>query len=788
MATRLATLLLLILSAATASVASAEAQPAHTNTAYDRCSRGAWPSTTEQPNPDLFAIAQQAESLLASAGEDVAARAVRVLDGAEATAAQSSDYAVPASYCAALGEAFRRDPTRGPVKSRLILRRSIGLAVLEQDRLTTARAAYRLTLATDGMSDMSWSTDETRMRELRQTSAAAGHPCIIALLGDTNRLLTCAYQEAEAASDTRLQALIALRQWRRHDPARDIPGTRDRFLQQLTSTLGALADKPMATTDLEMRLIETLIDAGAVGNDEVASGLSRIADHSPTDPGHGAFSAAMAAKQDLIQGAKSDAVSHLVRAIALESQKPTPDRLPEWFLLLANADDPVNRSTHLDRARRALQAVEPHLPAYDPLTEESLFSLRTRKVFEEVLEATLAGDIQSNTFQTIRPVVESYRRAELASVYGEDCVEPLDPIEPAELREGEILLYPIQLSSRLDVFYATKDTDGFQHLVGHQQQSREDTDDLVTELRRLVRQQGGLEERRNLLAANVYDLIIAPLERRSPEFFQASTDGGTSATLVISPDGPLRAAPYAALVDERGEYLVSKAHIVLAPSLSYLQTGGAAPPERQGVEVLAAALTARTELDEDIFSELGATESEARIAAEFGRARLLPQQPALVDFSVQALTDALSSRSVDILHLATHASFSGRGSHSYLVARDGTVPISELKQLINQNRAMGEQLQLLILSACETALGDDEASMGLAGAAVQSGAVSAIASLWKVNDPSTKALMENFYRHYATMPVSEALRRAQLDMINDDGGKYAEPYYWASFILIGGWR
>ena len=93
-----------------------------------------------------------------------------------------------------------------------------------------------------------------------------------------------------------------------------------------------------------------------------------------------------------------------------------------------------------------------------------------------------------------------------------------------------------------------------------------------------------------------------------------------------------------------------------------------------------------------------------------------------------------------------------------------------------------------IPSACETAVGDDEASMGLAGAAVQSGAVSAIASLWKVSDAGTVALMQAFYGFYRQgQSKSEAMRNAQLAMI-DKGGAFADPSVWAAFTLLGAWR
>ena len=78
--------------------------------------------------------------------------------------------------------------------------------------------------------------------------------------------------------------------------------------------------------------------------------------------------------------------------------------------------------------------------------------------------------------------------------------------------------------------------------------------------------------------------------------------------------------------------------------------------------------------------------------------------------------------------------------------------------------------------------------MGLAGAAVQAGASSAIASLWEINDTGTVSLMQKFYNGYrAGQSKSEALREAQLAMIQA-GGDNADPYIWAAFVLLGAWR
>ena len=96
-------------------------------------------------------------------------------------------------------------------------------------------------------------------------------------------------------------------------------------------------------------------------------------------------------------------------------------------------------------------------------------------------------------------------------------------------------------------------------------------------------------------------------------------------------------------------------------------------------------------------------------------------------------------------------------------------------------------IELLILSACQTAAGDKRAALGLAGVAVRSGARSTIATLWSVQDESTADLMTQFYQalNQPQVTKADALRQAQLSLLHSP--QYQHPFYWASFVLVGNW-
>jgi CHAT domain-containing protein len=212
--------------------------------------------------------------------------------------------------------------------------------------------------------------------------------------------------------------------------------------------------------------------------------------------------------------------------------------------------------------------------------------------------------------------------------------------------------------------------------------------------------------------------------------------------------------PFAALLAEDGRFLVQRTRLTVAPALAYSQPGESGKIEQ--LSVVAASLQQELELPAGYFSKLEGTAAEAKIAA--GTAK---QSRYIADFRKADLVSALSGTSVDILHLATHASFNGRSDRAFIVANGEVIMLSELRTLLASNRTRGEELDLLVLSACETAVGDDEASMGLAGAAVQAGAKSAIASLWQVNDAGTAELMRQFYDRFraGTIQVGSDSRR-----------------------------
>jgi CHAT domain-containing protein len=156
-------------------------------------------------------------------------------------------------------------------------------------------------------------------------------------------------------------------------------------------------------------------------------------------------------------------------------------------------------------------------------------------------------------------------------------------------------------------------------------------------------------------------------------------------------------------------------------------------------------------------------------------------------YTSKNLHDSLTKNEYAIVHLTTHGAFGATPGESFLATYDGELSFDELQNLISMGRFRQQPVELLTLSACETAVGNNKAALGLAGVAVKSGARSALASLWLVDDAATTELMAEFYRELIpeSRSKSSALRVSQVKLLKQHNTSH--PAYWAPFVLIGNW-
>jgi filamentous hemagglutinin family protein len=290
-------------------------------------------------------------------------------------------------------------------------------------------------------------------------------------------------------------------------------------------------------------------------------------------------------------------------------------------------------------------------------------------------------------------------------------------------------------------------------------------------------------------AQQLYQWMIAPLE---PELKKLGID-----TLIFCMDAGLRTIPMSALHDGK-QFLVEKYSLGSIPSVSLTNTR---------------------------YNPVKDAKVLAMGASTFQELQALPAVPVELDTITKQVWQGKSflnegftmnnlksqRQRFGIVHLATHADFKpGNANNSYIQLWDSQLKVNQLRQLGWQQQP---QVDLLVLSACRTAIGDINVELGFAGLAVQAGVKSALASLWYVDDGGTLALMSGFYHHFSQPDVTIkalALRRAQIAMLRgkshvENGQLYVpglstpislppglpeyqdftHPYYWAAFTMVG---
>ncbi|NET09774.1 MAG: CHAT domain-containing protein, partial [Symploca sp. SIO2B6] len=277
------------------------------------------------------------------------------------------------------------------------------------------------------------------------------------------------------------------------------------------------------------------------------------------------------------------------------------------------------------------------------------------------------------------------------------------------------------------------------------------------------------DRRRLQVSQQLYDWLIRPgQDVLSRHHIQ---------TLVFVLDGPLRNIPMAALYDGE-QYLVESYQVAITPGLQLLPAQQLTP---ESIEVLIGGLTEARQG----FEALPGVAIEAdQISASTSTQVYLDQR-----FTEPNLEDEIGNATFPVIHLATHGQFSSNPNDTFVLTWDDQITIEGLRQLLKSRTEQGRNpIELLVLSACQTAEGDERATLGLAGLSIRSGARSTLATLWAVNDQSTADFMTLFYKALSQkgQGKANALRTAQLELLKDS--QYEHPYYWAPFILVGNWQ
>jgi CHAT domain-containing protein len=485
----------------------------------------------------------------------------------------------------------------------------------------------------------------------------------------------------------------------------------------------------------------------------------------------------------------------------------------EWRaarLAQSRGDDPRAIANYM-RAAQLLEAIHQDLPIEDARGHSTYQNLQ-RPVITGLTDLLLQGvdalapDVQQARLASALRLTEQAHQAELQDYLGDRCsVESARAASTETLAAGLAVVYPIVLKDRLEVVVRT--SHGLLHHAAPVSAAA-----LAAEIqifRSALLDAGSNDYLQS--AQHLHAWLIAP--------FSAALAQADVRALVIVPDGYLRLIPFAALHDGR-QFLAQRYWISTVTGLTMTEPG--APHPKKAVSLYVGLSTPGPVVDRLLAMGFdgGMTSSpgEARGLQDSGagsppavssatRALTLRSQLALPgvqseiqdlvpltrsvwllndQFTVGRFAHEVQSGHYSVVHIASHSFFGANAGDSFLLAYDNVIRIDQLQQLLEANDSPQTGIDLLTLSACDTATGDERAPLGFAGAAIKARARSVLGSLWPVNDTATQQFMELFYRGLAQHGKAQAFTDAQRALM--DSTQFSHPYYWAPFILTGDWN
>ncbi len=376
-------------------------------------------------------------------------------------------------------------------------------------------------------------------------------------------------------------------------------------------------------------------------------------------------------------------------------------------------------------------------------------------VYRQLMGLLLSGEPRAANIEEALNVSDLLRLSELQDYFGDECVQVRSALNSANflpsstatirsiiladktymvlrLPKGELKSYTVALSAK--------------QLEAKALQFRNVVEDIAT------------NEYLDL-SQELYELLIRPME---------SELVATSETLVFINDGLLRNIPMAVLYDGN-QFLVEKFNIAYSLGLS-LSDGEHSQPQR-----FRQALIFGLTVGIPPFGPLPGVATETQdVYNIMGGSRFLN-----ADFTLSNFRYQIQDKYYSIVHLATHGKFGATGELSFLQAFDTRINLNQFEKVL---ASLKHPIDILTLSACETAAGDNRSTLGLAGVAVRNDVKNVLATLWFVNDADTVLLINNFYSYLRQSDISPvlALRKAQIQLIADN----KHPALWSSFVVV----
>lgn len=407
-------------------------------------------------------------------------------------------------------------------------------------------------------------------------------------------------------------------------------------------------------------------------------------------------------------------------------------------------------------------------PVYRELVSLLLEKPSSQKINQN---KSIAAQISQTNFRKARDVIEALQLREIENYFREICLQAKPEIVDTvidKLDTRAAVIYPIILQNRLEIILKLPNQDKFNNYTTFVKANK--LEKTIEKLEYSLKQPEKINQVKQI-SGDIYNWLIKPLE--------ADLQTNKIDTLVFVLDGKLRNIPMSVLYHNQA-FLIEKYAIVLTPGLQMLEPK---PLQTKELNILMAGISEKLFVENQEFSPLNNVQLELRtIQSQIPKSKKLLNQ----SFTDINLEKQIDSAKYNIVHIATHGNFSSDLEKTYILTWNKLLKVEDFDKLFQINGNTDTRtIELLVLSACETASGDKRATLGLSGIAVRAGTRSTLASLWAVEDESTAKLMSQFYQELQQNKLNKAkaLQKAQIGLLRNS----EIPLIWAPYILIGNW-
>jgi CHAT domain-containing protein len=494
------------------------------------------------------------------------------------------------------------------------------------------------------------------------------------------------------------------------------------------------------------------------------------------------------------------------KALKLAQSIRAKDIVPQLNGQLAQVtNDRLLSCIFYNNAVRGLEDIRADLVSVNPEIQynfrdkvEPFYREAAACLLEEVEKKPQDEQEKQKKLEEARQLIELLQLAELNNFFREICIQgkviDIDKFSEKAENSKTAIIYPIILPDKLQIIAKVPNQKGL--ILNSFNRKKSEVEDILQKLREAISDPAKTNAKTTNFkkyAPEVYKWLIKPLEPS----INKNVD-----TLVFVLDGLFSNIPMSVLYDEADEnkkenkYLIEKYAIAVSPGLQLLAPTSIAG---QKLKVLAGGLEKPSDeaLDKlpEKYRRLFGALKKVKEELIFIKDKIPNTEEVKADkFTGTFLENKINTQAFNIVHLITHGVFSSNLENTFLLGYDGVIDVKKLTTILQSREKSGKTaIELLILSACQTATGDKRAALGLAAIAVRTGVKSTLATLWSVREDTTTEFNKAFYQSLtapksnvtkANVTKAKALQKAQQEILKQNRDNYS---IWAPYILVGNW-